>query len=106
MVHVGSFGFGDRVKNSVRDGFEGDLFGLLLGGFEFAVDSYVGILVETGIGFHAWFGLGVAFEDRIIVVEEPCAPFESGVGVIMHECVRSALRLFDKIAVGNTGGRP
>ena len=78
----------------------------MLGGFEFAVDSYVGILVETGIGFHARFGLGAASEDRVIMVEEPCAPFESCKRVIMLECVRSALCLFDEVAVRYTCSRP
>ena len=98
MVHVGSFGFGDR--------FEGDLFGLLLGGFEFAVDGYVGVLIESGIRFHARFGFGTASEDRVIMVEETDAPVESCKGVIMLECVRSALCLFDEVAVRHTGGRP
>ena len=97
MRSVGN-GFGDR--------FEGDFFGLLLGGFEFAVDSYVGILVEAGVAFHARFGLGAASEDRVIMVEETDAPLEGIEGVIMLECVRTALRLFDEVAVRHTGGRP
>ena len=94
------------AARSVGNGFEGDLFGLLLGGFELAVDGDVGVLVEAGVAFHARFGLGAAFEDRIIVVEETDAPFEGCEGVIMLECVRSALRLFDEVAVRHTGSRP
>ena len=105
MRSVGN-GFGNRASKGVKDGFEGDLFGLLLGGFELAVDGYVGVLIKAGIGFHARFGLGAASEDRVIMVEETDAPFESGEGVIMLECVRSTLRFFDEIAVRHTGGRP
>ena len=94
------------VGNGFGDRFEGDLFGLLLGGFEFAIDGYVGVLVEAGIGFHARFGLGAAFEDRIIMVEETDTPVESGERVVMFECVRPALRLFDEIAVLYTSSRP
>ena len=94
------------VGNGFGDRFEGDLFGLLLGGFELAVDGYVGVLIEARIGFHARFGLGAASEDRVIMVEETDAPFESGEGVIMLECVRSALRLFDEVAVRHAGSRP
>ena len=94
------------VGNGFGNRFEGDLFGLLLGGFEFAIDGYVGVLVEAGIGFHARFGLGAAFEDRVIMVKETDTPFEGIEGVIMLKCVRSALRLFDEITVRHTGGRP
>ena len=97
MRSVGN-GFGDR--------FEGDFFGLLLGGFEFAIDGYVGVLVEAGVAFHARFGLGAASEDRVIMVEETDAPFEGCEGVIMLECVCSALCFFDEIAVRHTGGGP
>ena len=78
----------------------------MLGGFEFAIDGYVGILVEAGVAFHARFGLGAAFEDRVIMVEETCAPLEGCEGVIMLKCVRSALCLFDEVTVRHTGSRP
>ena len=79
---------------------------MLLGGFEFTIDGYVGIIIEASIGFHARFGLGSAFEDRIIMMEAACAPFESCEGVVVFECVRTALCLFDEIAVLYTGSRP
>ena len=91
------------AARSVGNGFEGDLFGLLLGGFELAVDGDVGVLVEAGVAFHARFGLGAAFEDRVIMVEETDTPVESGERVVVFECVCSALRLFDKVAVRYTG---
>ena len=97
-------GFGNRASKGIKDGFEGDLFGLLLGGFEFAIDGYVGVLIEAGIGFHARFGLGAASEDRVIMVEETDTPLEGIERVIMLECVRSALCLFNEIAVRHTGG--
>ena len=78
----------------------------MLRGFELAVDGDVGILVEAGIRPHARFGLGAASEDRVIMVEETDAPFEGIEGVIMLECVRSALCFFDEVAVRYTGSRP
>ena len=94
------------VGDGFRDGFEGDFFGLFLGGFEFAIDSHVGVLIEIGIGFHARFGLGAASNDIEIVLEETDTPFESSEGVVVLECVRSALCLFDEFAVRYTSGRP
>ena len=92
--------------NGLGNGFEGDFFGLLLGGFEFTIDSHVGIIIEVGVGFHARFRLGAAFEDRIIMVEETYAPLEGIEGMIMFESVRSALGLFDEITVRHTSSRP
>ena len=100
MMNIGS------VQNGFGNRFEGDFFGLLLGGFEFAVDSHVGVLIEIGIGFHARFGLGAASNDIEIVLEETDTPFEGIKRVIMFECVRTALRLFDEFAVSDAGGRP
>ena len=94
------------VGDGFRDGFEGDICGLLLCGLELTIDSHVGIIIEAGIGFHARFGLGAAFEDRIIMAEETYAPFEGVEGVVMLECVRPALCLFDEIAVSDTSDRP
>ena len=77
-----------------------------MGGFEFAIDSHEGVLIEIGIGFHARFGLGAASEDRVIMVKETGAPFESSEGVVVLECVRTTLRFFDEFAISDTGGRP
>ena len=84
--------------------------GFFLGGLEFclelAVDSHVGILVETGVGFEAGFGLGTAFEDRIIMVQETRAPLECSKGVVMLECMSLALGFFDEFTVGYAGCGP
>ena len=103
------------------DGLKGDFFGemleigvgesgFFLGGLEFglelAVDGHVGILIETGVGFEAGFGLGTAFEDRIIMVQETRAPLECSKGVVMLECMSLALGFFDEFAVGNTSCGP
>ena len=73
---------------------------------ELAVDSDVGILIETRVRFHAFFGFRTAFEDRIIMFEEPHAPFEGFYGMVMFECMRLPLRLFDQFAVRDTSRRP
>ncbi len=73
---------------------------------ELAVDSDVGILVETRVGLHARFGLGTAFENPEIMVEEPHTPFERFDRIVMFECVRLTLRLFDELAVCYTRRRP
>lgn len=67
-----------------------------------AVDIYVGILVETGIGFEAWFGLGSAFADRIVMVEETELPFEGFDRVVMLQGVGPALGFLDEVAVSHT----
>ena len=79
---------------------------MFLGGFEFAIDGYVGVIIEAGVRFHARFGLGAAFEDCVIMMEETCTPFESCEGVVVFECVRPALCLFDEVAVSDAGSRP
>ena len=79
---------------------------MFLGGFEFAVDGYVGVIIEAGVRFHARFGLGAAPADIEIVLEETDTPVESCEGVIMLECVCPALCLFDEVAVLYTGSRP
>ena len=73
---------------------------------ELAVDGDVGILVETGVRFHARFGLGTAFEDPEIMVEEPHAPFKGFDRMVFLQSVRLTLRLFDELAVGDTSRRP
>ena len=67
------------------DRFEGDIFrkvlklgvcdsrrllGLAGFGLELAIDTDIGILIKTGIGFEPRFGLCVPFEDVVIMVEE------------------------------------
>ena len=79
---------------------------MLPGGLEFAVDGNVGILVETGIAFHARFGLGATFDDLEIMVEETYSPFDGSAGVVMLESVRLTLGFFDEFAVGYAGRRP
>ena len=75
----------------------------LLGGFEFAVDRDVGVLIETGIGFHAGFGGGAAFDYTEIMTEETKAPFEGSKGVVVLESMGDLLGGFDEVAVFYTG---
>ena len=99
----------DGFKTEV-DGIKGDGFGgrdcSFLGSLEFAIDSYVGILVEAGIGLHTGFGLFAAFEDFEIVVQEAKMPLEAGTGCVVFEGVGLALGLFDEFAVCYAGCRP
>ena len=104
--------FGHRAKCAVEDGDEGDvggfvdlrgvisdlrllIGGLLFGGLEFAIDGYVNILIEAGIGFESRFRLGSAFEDAEIVLEEAYSPFVGFRGMVVLKRVCPALRLFD-----------
>ena len=91
----------NRFKNN-RFGFGG----FLALGLQLAVDRDVGILVKTGIAFHAIFGLRAAFDDRKIMVEEPHAPCERLQGMVVLDGVRQTLRLFDQLAVGYAGFGP
>ena len=94
------------IYNRLEADFLGFLFGFAGCFLEFAVDSDVGVLVETRIGFHARFGFGTAFEDREIMMEETRAPFEGFAGMGMFKGMGLALRLFDQFAIGHAGGRP
>ena len=40
------------------------------GSFKLTVEGDIGVLIETGVGFHARFGLGTAFEDPVIMVPQ------------------------------------
>lgn len=91
----------NRFKNN-RFGFGGFLALRL----ELAVDGDVRILVETGIAFHAVFGLRAAFDDRKIMVEEAHAPCKRLQGMVVLDGVSQTLRLFDQLAVGYTGFGP
>ena len=82
-----------RLYRLKRDGFRFLRFLALR--LELAVDSDVGILVETGVGFHARFGLGTAFKDPEIMVKEPHTPFEGFYGMVFLQGMRLPLRLFD-----------
>jgi len=75
-------------------------------GFEFAIDADVGVLVETGIGFEARFGLGSAFEDAEIMLEEADVPLKAGTGGVMLEGMCEFLGCFDDLAVRYAGCRP
>lgn len=97
---------GDLFGHEWLNGYFGAFFGGLLSGFEFAIDDDVGILVETGIGFHAGFGFCSASADREIMVQEADVPVDGGKGVVVLESVRPALRLFDEFSVRHTGRRP
>ena len=80
---------------------------LLLGsGFELAVESYVGVLIETGVAFHARFGLGSAFEDPVIMEEETDTPLNADEEMVMFKGMGLALGFFDKLTVGDTSGGP
>ena len=78
----------------------------IAGGLELAIDGDEGVLVETGIGFEAWFGLGSFFDDVEVMTEETNTPFEGFEGVVMFECVGLALGFFDEFAVFNAGSGP
>ena len=82
------------------------LLGGVTGGLELAVDRDIGILVETGIGFETMLGLGSAFEDTVVVLEETDSPFDGCMGVVVLQGMGSALGLFDEFAVGYTASRP
>ena len=64
-----------------------------------AIDSDVGVLVETGIGLEARFGFLTAFEDAEIMVEEADTPLESIRRGIVLKRVGLALGFFDEFAV-------
>ena len=88
-----------RLKGDVLVG----LLRLETGGLEFAVDSNVGILVKTGIGFEAGFGFGSALDYREIMVKEPDPPFERFGRIGMLERVSHALGKFDEFAISYAG---
>lgn len=75
-------------------------------GLEFAIDGYVNILIEAGIGFESRFRLGSAFEDAEIVLEEAYSPFVGFRGMVMLKRVCPALRLFDEVSVGDASFGP
>ena len=95
-------------NRSKRDVFgkRGGLGGGLLGGFEFAVDRDVRVLVKTGIGFHAGFGGCAAFDYTEIMTEETKPPFERSKGMVVLESMGDLLGGFDEVAVLYTGCRP
>ena len=103
-----TYQFWAYVNGFERDFFQGHgrLQGFLPGSLEFAVDGNVGVLVETGVTFHARFGLGAAFDDLEIMVEETYSPFDGCEGVVMLEGVCLTLGFFDEFAVGYAGRRP
>ena len=91
------------------DGFERDGFRFLCFlalGLQLAVDRDVCVLVETSIAFHAVFGLGTAFDDRKIMVEEPHAPSERLQRMVVLDGVSLFLGFFDQLAVGYAGFGP
>ena len=57
--------------------------GFVAGSLELAVDSNVGVLVETGVGFETGFGLGTAFNNGEIMAKEAESPFEGFAGMSM-----------------------
>ena len=73
---------------------------------EFAVDGDVGILVETGVAFEAGFGLGSAYANGEVMLEETEFPLESGRGGVVLEGMGQTLGSFDEFAIGYAGIRP
>ena len=73
---------------------------------EFAVDGYVGILVETGIGFESRFGCCTALDNGEVMLEETDTPFDAYRGIVMFEGMSLTLGDFDKFTVGYTGFGP
>ena len=101
-------GTGDVLNRFERDIFRNGLRGkdLLLCGFEVAVDSYVGVLIETGVPLHARFGLGSAFENTEIMLEETDVPLDGSIGMVVLQSMGTALGFFDEFAVRHTSSRP
>ena len=81
-------------------------FGGITCGLKGTVDGDVGILIETGVGFEARFGLLVRFEDVEIMGQETDSPFEGFHRMVMLEGMGLALGFFDEFTVRHTGGRP
>ena len=102
----------DGINRGGIYGFNGDvvdvdlLFLGLAGGLEFAVNGNVGILVETGIAFETGFGLGAAYANGEVVLEETEFPFESGTGGVVFEGMSYTLGGFDEFAIRYASGRP
>ena len=105
-----SYGAERGVGKRAKDRFKGNILvrmeGLAVLLLEFAIDGYVGILVETGIRFHAGCGFGTTFEDLEIMVEEADTPFEGFRCIGMLQSMGTALGFFDEFAVGYAGCRP
>ena len=80
--------------------------GFIAGNLELAVDSNVGVLVETGVGFEAGFRGSAAFDDREIMVKEAESPFEGFAGMGMLQSVGLALGLLDESTICYAGCRP
>ena len=70
---------------------------------EFAVDSNVGILVKTGIGFEAGFGFGSALDYCEIMIKETDPPFKRFGRIGMLKGVSHALGKFDEFAISYAG---
>ena len=63
---------------------------LLLGltcGLEFAVNGNIGVLVEAGITLETGFGLGSAYANGEVMLEETEFPFQAGTRGIVLEGV-------------------
>ena len=88
-----------RGSGGVLGGRDGKIGRGLLGGFEFAVDRDVGVLIETRIGFHAGFGGGAAFDYTEIMTEETKAPFKGCKRMVVLESMGDLLGGFDEVAV-------
>jgi len=80
--------------------------GFIAGSLELAINGNVGVLVETGIAFHAGFGCSAAFDDREIMVKEAESPFEGFGCMGMLQGMGLALGLFDKFTICYAGCRP
>ena len=76
------------------------------GSLKGTVDSDVGILIETGIGFKARFRFFVRFEDIEIMSQETDTPFEGFHGMVTFEGMCPALGFFDEFTVRHTGSGP
>ena len=80
--------------------------GFVAGRLELAVDSNVGVLVETGVGFEAGFGRSAAFNNGEIMVKEAESPFEGFAGMSMLQGMGLALGLLDEFTIRYAGCRP
>ena len=80
--------------------------GFVASGLELAIDGNVGVLVETGIAFHAGFGSSAAFDNGEIMVKEADSPFEGFGCMGMLQGMGLALGLLDEFTICYAGCRP
>ena len=76
------------------------------GSFKLTVEGDIGVLIETGVGFHARFGLGTAFEDPVIMEKETDTPLDTDKRMVVLKGVSLTLGFFDEFTVRYAGCGP